>query len=232
MRTLLRFSFLLVLKLFSRIFWRYDWAWVGPPPARAFAAADIGIFLNHTSLFEPIFLGPMPFDFLWKLDHKGVFPGADVTLKRPIAGRLFRLIAADTVAISRKRDGTWDSFLSLIGSGSFVLIAPEGRMKRRNGLDKEGRPMTVRAGIVDVLMQMGKGTMVFCYSGGLHHIHAPGDKFPRLFQTARIRYEALQIDEYLKSFGELEKRELRRKVVADMEARRDQYIRYFETHPQ
>jgi hypothetical protein len=32
-----------------------------------------------------------------------------------------------------------------------VLMAPEGRMKRADGLDAHGQPMTVRGGIADIL---------------------------------------------------------------------------------
>ena len=39
-----------------------------------------------------------------------------------------------------------------VGQGDVVVVlSPEGRMKRKNGLDKHGRPMTVRGGIGDIL---------------------------------------------------------------------------------
>jgi len=218
------------VKLLTRCFFRFDWGWVGKVPSDGFRDTKIGIFLNHTSLWEPIFLGTLPASLLWKMAKDGVMPGADITMNRPVAGRLFKLITKDSVSISRKRDRTWESFLARIKPESYVLIAAEGRMKRPNGLDKEGRPMTVKGGIVDVLKKIGHGKMVLCYSAGLHHIQAPGDRFPKLFRVAKIRYEALEIESYLKSFGEgPDARELRRQVVADLENRRDHYLRLYDS---
>lgn len=227
MRTLIRFSFILWGKVLARCLFAFDYDWVGEtrytPKSLGFKDARVGVFLNHTSLFEPIFLATLPVSLLWRLAKSGIIPGADVTMSRPVAGRFFRLLSKDSVSITRKRDRTWDDFLDLIRPESLILIAAEGRMKRPSGLDKEGKKMTVRSGIVDVLKRLGHGKAVFCYSAGLHHIHAPGDKFPRFFRRAKIRYEAIDIESYLKGFGDADSRDLRKLIVADLEARRDKY---------
>lgn len=227
MRTLIRFAFILSGKVLARCLYAFDYDWVGEkrfrPKSAGFKDARVGVFLNHTSLFEPIFLATLPVSLLWRLAKSGIIPGADITMSRPLAGRFFRLLSKDSVSITRKRDRTWDDFLDLIRPESLILIAAEGRMKRPGGLDKDGKKMTVRSGIVDVLKRLGYGNAVFCYSAGLHHIHAPGDKFPRFFRRAKIRYEAIDIESYLKSFGEVDPREMRKMIVADLEARRDKY---------
>ena len=64
--------------------------------------------------------------------------------------------------------------LRQIDPDAMVLILPEGRMKRATGLDSEGKPMTVRGGIADILETIGEGRMLLAYSGGLHHVQAPG----------------------------------------------------------
>lgn len=222
MRTLLRFSFLLVFKLFARLLWRFEVTYAPGWPKDGFDGSRIGIFLNHTSLFEPVFLAVLPFRLLWTIARYGIFPGADITMNRPIAGRFFRLLAQDTVSITRKRDSSWDDFLGRIHTRSLVLIAPEGRMKRRSGLDKEGKPMTVRSGVVDVLRRIGAGKGIMVYSGGLHHVHAPGDKYPKLFKTVRVAFEAFDIEAYLKQFEKSEPREQRKMIASDLERRRDE----------
>ncbi len=77
-----------------------------------------------------------------------------------------------------------------------VMILPEGRMMRRNGLDSNGQPMTVRGGIADILDAIPDGRMLLAYSGGLHHVQAPGDGLPRLFRSIRLNLEAVDIADY------------------------------------
>ena len=104
-----------------------------------------------------------------------------------------------------------------------VMILPEGRMKRANGLDSEGKPMTVRGGIADILETIGEGRMLLAYSGGLHHVQIPGDRFPRLFKTIRINLEVVDIGAYrdarMAEAGN--PRGFKRAVVDDLERRRD-----------
>ena len=95
-------------------------------------------------------------------------------------------------------------------------------MKRPGGLDKHGRPMTVRAGIVDVLERLQEGNMLLAYAEGLHHIQIPGQGFPRLFRRARIRFEVVPIAEYKKTLG-FGSDGVRKRVVRDLEQRRDRH---------
>ena len=97
------------------------------------------------------------------------------------------------------------------------------RMKRATGLDSDGKPMTVRGGIADILETMGEGRMLIAYSGGLHHVQSPGDRFPRLFRTVRLRLEVVDIGAYRNArLEESGAKGFRRAVVADLERRRDE----------
>jgi hypothetical protein len=84
--------------------------------------------------------------------------------------------------------------------------------------------MTVRGGIADILETMGEGRMLLAYSGGLHHIQAPGDRFPRLFKPIRLRLEIVDMAEYRAASLEVGgPKGFRRAVVRDLERRRDLY---------
>ncbi len=101
---------------------------------------------------------------------------------------------------------------------SIIIIAAEGRMKRANGLDANGRPMTVRSGVADILDQLDEGKMLVAYSGGLHHIQIPGQKIPRLFKTMKLNFDILDISDYKNSFP-VEGIQWKRAVVRDMQER-------------
>ena len=116
------------------------------------SAACTAYLLDRPLSVEPIVrpilrAGGVPLRFLRRLAAKGVIPAADITLRRPVVGRFFRFVAKDVVSVSRRRDATWEDVLRRVGPDSLLVLAPEGRMKRANGLDKDGRPMTVRGGI-------------------------------------------------------------------------------------
>ncbi len=180
------------------------------------------VVLNHTSLFEWLYLGSVPNRFLRRLASKAVVPVADETFSRPLVGRFFRLIAAYPVPITRKADHTWQTVLEHMGSGKTIVIFPEGRMMRADGLDKHGRPMTARGGIADLLRRHEGGPMLIAYSGGMHHVQIPGHRFPRLFRTLRIRFESLDIEAYRQGIGtDLKPVEFKRAVRRDLERRRD-----------
>jgi len=100
-----------------------------------------------------------------------------------------------------------------------VAILPEGRMKRRTGLDKHGNPMTVRGGVADILQKKQSGTIMFVYSGGLHHIQAPGDKLPGVFKRIKANLEIVSIEDYKRSVESLEGKDFRDRVVKDMQNR-------------
>jgi hypothetical protein len=210
----------MTVKALSRLFYRFEVEWVGHKPRRPFHDARIGLLLNHTSLYEPIFFGILPSFWLFEACKRGILPGADSTLDRPLVGKFFKWIAADVVPVTRNRDRSWTQFVDKVSEESILLMAPEGRMKRLNGLDKHGRPMSLRGGIVDILHKKTEGTMLLLYSGGLHHVQAPGEPIPRLFQTVRAKLEEIPIEEYKKAMGHGTP-EFRANVISDLERRRD-----------
>ena len=193
---MLTFLLLVLLKLLSRLFYRFDVAWVGEVRPDPWGNIRLAALINHTSLFEVIYFGIFPYKVLWLLASQGVAPIADKTSNRPIAGRMFRSMAARVVPITRTRDHTWKQVLDEIGPQSMVLLAPEGRMMRKNGLDSEGKPMNIKGGIADVIETMPAGRFLLGYSGGLHHVQAPGEGLPRIFKTVRLRLETLDIETY------------------------------------
>jgi hypothetical protein len=217
------FSMLTTLKYVSRIFYRYDLAWVGDALPDPWRYIGLVAFLNHTSLFEPVFLGGVPNHFIWRLAAHGVVPAADKTTGRPLVGMIFKFVAHHVVAITRERDHTWFELLNKIDPHSMVIILPEGRMKRANGLDLHGNPMTVRGGIADILLAMKEGRMLIAYSGGLHHVQFPGG-FPRILKTVRLRLEILDVAAYIDGImrnGGAE--QFKKNVMRDLDRRRDLY---------
>lgn len=214
---------LTTLKILSKVFYRHDLQFIGPTPKDPWANIRLVVFLNHTSLFEPVFLGGVPLRFIWRLAAHGVVPAADKTTDRPLVGIVFRFVAHHVIAITRQRDDTWFQVLQKIDPDSMVVIAPEGRMKRANGLDLHGRPMTVRGGIADILHAVKEGRMLIAYSGGLHHVQIPGH-MPRIFKTVRLRIENLDIAEYIAEMhriGGVD--EFKKTVMKDLDQRRDTY---------
>jgi len=217
------FGFLSFLRLCARPFYRVRVTWVGEPVPQPWSGLRVVCLLHHTSLFEWLYMLATPASFLWRVAEHGVVPAAEKTVQRPIVGVFFRSIAAHVVSISRERDHTWRTVLARIDPDSMVLILPEGRMMRRNGLDSHGQPMTVRGGIADILEAIPNGRMLLAYSGGLHHVQAPGDRLPRLFRTLWLNLEVVDIAAY----REARRREaasdaaFKRAVVVDLERRRD-----------
>ena len=109
-------------------------AWIGvrPPPERLVATIRVLCFLNHTSLFEWLFIAIAPLAFLWRVACHGVVPGGrEDDPQRPIVGWFFKLLAAHVVSISRERDHTWREVLSRIDPDSMVVILPEGQDEAR-----------------------------------------------------------------------------------------------------
>ena len=78
-RSILVFTMLTLLKYASKVFYRHDFAFIGPTPQDPWADIRLVAFLNHTSLFEPVFLGAVPARFIWRLAAHGVVPAADKT---------------------------------------------------------------------------------------------------------------------------------------------------------
>ena len=215
---------LLFIKGFGRTFYRFNVSWICKIPKDPWKNLRLVVFLNHTSLFEPIFAGWVPTQFLKRVAKNGVVPIADKTMRRPLAGRFFKLVARKVVTISRRRDYTWERFVNKISPDSLVFILPEGRMKRANGLDAEGKPMTVRGGVADLLRAIPGGRMIIAYSGGLHHVQVPSQRFPKLFKTLQMRIESVDISHYTRHLLEHSGMESFKKAVArDLESRRDLY---------
>jgi hypothetical protein len=221
-----RLSYLVLIcaKALSRAFFRIEVQWVGEPVDDPWSDIRVVALLNHTSLYDWLFVAIPPNRFLRRIARHGVLPGAAKTMRRPLVGRFFGFLAGSVVTISRERDHTWQRVLASIGPDSMMLLAPEGRMKRATGLDLEGRPMTVRGGIADILAAVGRGRLLLAYSGGLHHVQIPGQLLPRPFKTIQARVEAVDIEAYCRSLREPPgSEEFKRAVKTDLERRRDLY---------
>jgi hypothetical protein len=220
-RSYVVFLVLLAVKLFSRIFYRLEVQRIGEVPPEPWRHIRLTAILNHTSLYEALFTGVCPNHFLWRLARHGVVPIAEKTAKRAVVGRFYGLVAARVISITRERDETWSQVLREVDPDAMVMILPEGRMKRASGLDAQGKPMTVRGGVADILEASSDGRMLIAYSGGLHHVHTPGDRFPHLFKTIRLALEVVDIAEYRAARLEGGAKGFRRAVVNDLERRRD-----------
>jgi hypothetical protein len=218
MRRLIGFTILSIVKIISMIFFRAKYTYLTPVPKNHWKNLRLMVFLNHTSLYEPLFTQILPFSYLWHLAGHFNIPGADITLNRPIVGTFWKLMVPNIASISRKKDATWENYLDSIKPSDVVMIAPEGRMKRPNGLDKFGKPMTVRGGVADIIDSMDSGAMLLCLSGGLHHVQAPGQHFPNLFKTIEMNLTYLDIQEYKEKFKG-SPRERKFKMIQDLQAR-------------
>ena len=218
------FLILLKLKLLAMLFYRREARSIdgGPIPGAPWDRVRLICFLNHTSLYEPLYASLVPNACIWQIAKRSVVPVAANTLERPILGRFFKLLIPHPVAISREPDHTWEAVLSEIDHEAMVLILPEGRMRRGTGLDKTGKPMTARGGVADILRVIDDGQVLFAYAGGLHHVQIPGEKCPRLFKTIKMHFELLEIRDYK---AELERRaaggSFKNVVKADLDRRRD-----------
>ena len=202
MYQLLSFCILSSIKYLASIFYRFDIKWLSDQSSVNWKEIKLIVFLNHTSLFEPIFIKVTPISFIWRVAKNLVVPSADITLNRPIVGRFIKFIVPGAISISRKRDSSWTNFLEKINPQSVVAILPEGRMMRKDGLDKHGKPMSVRGGIADILYCLKGGKLLFVYSGGLHHIQSPGQKLPKIFKRVKVNLELMDIDQYKQMIGQ------------------------------
>lgn len=219
------FVMFIVVKYLSKLFYKYKVYWYTPKNKIAWQDIRLIIFLNHTSLFEFVYLAVLPNHFLYRLSKKMVAPAADKTMDRPLVGTFFKLFNPGLIAISRKRDDTWHNFMEAIHQDAIILIAPEGRMKRVNGLDTNGYKMTVKSGIVDILKELHTGKMVFAYSGGLHHVQIPDTHKFKVFKQVAIDIELLDINTYKHSFdSQLHSDQWYAAVLNDMQSRLEQKI--------
>lgn len=216
MKEILSFLIITAIKAYSHIFYRFK-VELSPKSFKEWEEVKLIIFLNHTSLFEPLFLGVLPWRFIFKLPKKLLAPGASKTLNRPIVGKFWKILSPGMISISRQRDKTWREFMQKIHEGAIVAIAPEGRMKRKNGLDINGNKMTVKSGVADIIEMMNEGKILFAYSGGLHHVQAPGE-FPKLFKILKMNLEIMDIRDYKKQFTS-EGIDWKREVTSDLQNR-------------
>ena len=216
MRNTISFTVFMGVKLFSSIFYKLDLKWLGG--SKDFEGARLVIFLNHTSLYEPLFLRAAPNRFLWTLAQKMIAPAADKTLNRPVVGKFWKVMFPGLISITRKRDKSWFDFLKSIENKRIIIIAPEGRMKRRSGLDSHDKPMSVRSGVAEIISELNEGELIFAYSGGLHHVQHPGQLYPRLFKRIKLNLEKIDIPTYKNQFNS-EGIQFRKDVVADLEMR-------------
>lgn len=216
----LSYLMLTSVKILSSVFYRYDVNWLNTSKKNVdWDNIRLIVFLNHTSLYEPIFIRVAPNRFLWRISRNLVVPGADITMNRPVVGRFFKFLLPGVVSITRKKDFSWRYFLEKISPKSIVAILPEGRMKRKDGLDKHGKPMTVRGGIADILDGLDNGKALFVYSGGLHHIQAPGEKLPKLFKKVKVNLELLPISSYKESLINSPLCNFKRNLMEDLNKR-------------
>lgn len=225
MRNFLIYLLLLAIKGLSKTVYRHDVQWVDPPPDDPWSDIRVIALLHHTSLYEPIFAAAAPNRLLREVALHGVVPVARKTAARPLVGTFFRLVAGHVIPITRERDQTWEEVCRRVRDPRAVLvILPEGRMMRRTGRDAHGNPMTVRGGIADILRTVPGGRMLLAYSGGLHHVHAPGDRFPRLFRSVRLRLEVLEIEPYRRELlGTAGEEGFKAAVIDDLTRRRDRH---------
>jgi hypothetical protein len=222
-KSVLAFFVIFNVNILSRLFFRLENAWIGGEPENYATDTRIIALLNHTSLYEPLVAGYAPINLMWKIARHGVLPVAEKTMKRRI-GLFFSLLVRHVVVVTRQRDHTWEKVLNSIDSNAIVIILPEGRMKRADGLDSKGKAMTIRGGIADILEALPGGRMLIVYMGGLHHIQVPGELLPTLFKTIRCRMEMVDITDY-KAEVVVEHPDLgfTGAVIADLTRRRDEY---------
>ena len=222
MGSFFRFCFLVSVKLFVRTLYRFDKVWINGKPAQ-FEDVKLFVLLNHTSLFEPILSGAFPYSLLWQMAKRFVYPVADKTFNRPFVGFLFRLFAPQTVSLTRNWDNSWEHFIALAkAKNSFIGIAPEGRMKRLNGLDKNGKAMNIKTGVADIIKMLDSGQMLVLYSGGLHHIQSPGSGIPKIFKKVHLKFEIFDINQYKETMIKLsDEGQFAKAVISDLELRRD-----------
>lgn len=205
------------VKVFSKVFYRLELTIIDETPD-FWEDIKIFAFLNHTSLFEPLLFSSVPNHFFYNNIKRTVLPGADITLDRPIVGTIYKTIFPQIVSITRKRDDSWVDFMNRVEPGSMVVIAPEGRMMRENGLDKHGNPMTVKSGIADILKKTDGGYFLLGYSGGLHHVQKPGEPIIRIFKTLKMAYERVSIEEYKKEL-KVDEPGFHKRVIEDLHER-------------
>jgi len=223
MQPIITYLLIHFLRILSWMFYRTEVKWVGELAEDPWEDLRLVAIVNHTSLYEWLFASTVPNRFIRQMAWHGVVPVAEKTLDRPLIGYFYRNVARHVVSITRKRDHTWAEVLNRVEDNAIVIMLPEGRMKRATGLDLHGRPMTMRGGIADVIQAIPTGRMLVAYSGGLHHVQHPGERFPKLFKTLRMNLEVIDIPSYRQGLlEEVGKGRFREAVKADLQRRKEQ----------
>jgi hypothetical protein len=84
--------------------------------------------------------------------------------------------------------------------------------------------MTVRSGIADIIEALPGGRILTVYSGGLHHIQAPGELLPRPFKPILCRFEMIDIASFkLEVAAKYPDVPFQKAVIRDLTERRDAY---------
>lgn len=219
--TILSYGALMAVKYASRALYDVREEWVGDVPPDPWEGTRLIAVLNHTSLAEGIYLAAVPKRILRRIARHAVLPVAEETMARTIEGWIFRTLVPNVVPITRKRDHSWTRVLKQANDPeSMVALFPEGRMMRPTGLDKRGGAMTVKPGIADVLLGLEHGRMILAYSGGLHHVFAPGDPLPKFFKVVHVKLESVDIASYIEE-RKAEGWSFSSAVVRDLTRRRD-----------
>lgn len=225
------FTVMSTVKVLSYPFYRFSIKWLSDKQERDLKDVKLIVLLNHTSLYETLFVRLAPFRFLWKIARHMLVPVADITTSRPVVGRFFHMLVPGVVPISRKRDHSWQGFLDRINNEAIVTILPEGRMRRHDGNDKHGKPMSVRTGVADIIETLGQGNILFVYSGGLHHIQVPGQFLPKLFKKIKINMEIMSIDDYKDGLYHPEVKNRKTAFVRDIQQRLEELTPYCDQQP-
>ncbi|NVK24162.1 MAG: 1-acyl-sn-glycerol-3-phosphate acyltransferase [Gammaproteobacteria bacterium] len=220
-----------LVKIVSYPFYRFKVSWQSDRQYESIDDVKLIVLLNHTSLYEALFVRLASFRYLWKMARHFLIPVADVTTQRPMVGFFFHALLPGIVSISRKRDDSWQKFLSKVNDDAIVAILPEGRMRRHDGKDKHGKPMSVRTGVADIVDELEGGSILFVYSGGLHHIQIPGQRFPKLFRTIKVNMELVNVDEYKQALHHTDARKRKTAYVKDIQSRLEQQLPYCEQQP-
>ncbi len=229
--SLFSFCLLMTIKLLAMLFYRFEIRWLSKTTVASAKNIRLLVLLNHTSLYEPLFIRIAPVHFIWQISRHFIVPGADITTERPVVGRFLTTLLPGMIPITRKRDDSWKQFLQNITDQSIVLIMPEGRMRRANGLDKYGKPMTVRNGIVDILQKQNNGEILFIYSGGLHHVQTPGQRFPKLFKPIKVNLEIIDLKSYKRALLENNPNDFTSEVLIDLNHRIQTKLPFCENQP-
>lgn len=228
---LFSFSVMSFIKVVSWPFYKFEVNWLSKDQQESLRDVKLIVLLNHTSLYETLFVRLAPFSFLWRIARQMLVPVADITTNRPIVGAFFHALLPGVIPISRKRDKSWLQFLNMIDDESIVAILPEGRMRRHDGNDKYGKPMSVRTGVAEIIDTIEQGKILFVYSGGLHHIQIPGQTWPKLFKTIKINMEMVDVNDYKDALYHPEVKNRRVGFVRDIQQRLEKLTPFCNQQP-